>query len=343
MKKSRLTKAAARSAAAATEASRGIWDEAVEKAAAILAEAQRKAAPVAREAGKRTADFASRRLEVWEPHIRDALDKVPPAVDAAHGKVTTELLPNLQQALHKAAGHQIAVVPAKKRKGGKFKKFAKFVFIGSLVAGAVAAVRHFLTPKDDGWTAHEPSRAYINNNDTFATAAKFNEPVSPAGPKVAEPAAEAPKESFGEGSYVGPNPPEGYIFKGNERSKKYHVPGTRGYELTIAEVWFNSEEAAEAAGFTKAQREHGPFSRWPWPARRQPRLTSSWWCRGCRVLQWTQRIHRLITPPWRGHGMPSCWGSWPLGAPVRSGGSRRCSCRCGSDISAPVERWCGWI
>ena len=150
MKKSRLTKAAARSAAAATEASRGIWDEAVEKAAAILAEAQRKAAPVAREAGKRTADFASRRLEVWEPHIRDALDKVPPAVDAAHGKVTTELLPNLQQALHKAAGHQIAVVPAKKRKGGKFKKFAKFVFIGSLVAGAVAAVRHFLTPKDDG-------------------------------------------------------------------------------------------------------------------------------------------------------------------------------------------------
>lgn len=254
MKKSRLTKAAARSAAAATEASRGIWDEAIEKAAAILAEAQRKAAPVAREAGKRTADFASRRLEVWEPHIRDALDKVPPAVDAAHGKVTTELLPNLQQALHKAAGHQIAVVPAKKRKGGKFKKFAKFVFIGSLVAGAVAAVRHFLTPKDDGWTAHEPSRAYINNNDTFATAAKFNEPVSPAGPKVAEPAAEAPKESFGEGSYVGPNPPEGYIFKGNERSKKYHVPGTRGYELTIAEVWFNSEEAAEAAGFTKAQR-----------------------------------------------------------------------------------------
>ena len=71
---------------------------------------------------------------------------------------------------------------------------------------------------------------------------------------MAEPAAEAPKESFGEGSYVGPNPPEGYIFKGNERSKKYHVPGTRGYELTIAEVWFNSEEAAEAAGFTKAQR-----------------------------------------------------------------------------------------
>lgn len=253
MKKSRLTKAAAESAAAAAEAGRNIWDDATERAAAILLEAQRKAAPLAREAGKRTADFASKRLDTWEPHIRSALDRVPPAVDAAHEKVTSKLLPNLQQALHKAAGHKPAPVKQKKCKGGKFKKFAKFVFIGSLVAGAVAAVRHFLTPKDDGWTAHEPSRAYINNNDTFATAAKFNEPVTPT-PQAAAPAPEAPKESFGEGSYVGPNPPEGYIFKGNERSKKYHVPGTRGYELTIAEVWFNSEEAAEAAGFTKAQR-----------------------------------------------------------------------------------------
>ena len=250
MKKSRLTKAAAESAAA-VEAGRTVWDDAIERAAAILLEAQRKAAPFAREAGKRTANFASKRLDTWEPHIRGALDRVPPAVDAAHDKVTSELLPNLQQALHKAAGHTLA--PAKKkRKGGRFKKFAKFVFVGSLVAGAVAAVRHFLTPKDDGWTAHEPSRAYVNNNDTFATAAKFNEPAAPPTTQAA-PTPEAPRESFGKGSYVGPNPPEGYIFKGNERSKKYHVPGTRGYELTIAEVWFNSEEAAEAAGFTKAQ------------------------------------------------------------------------------------------
>ena len=252
MKKSRLTKAAAESAAAAAETGRTIWEDATEKAAAILLEAQRRAAPFAREAGKRTANFASKRLDTWEPHIRGALDRVPPAVDAAHDKVTSELLPNLQQALHKAAGHKPAPVK-KKRKGGKFKKFAKFVFIGSLVAGAVAAVRHFLTPKDDGWTAHEPSRAYVNNNDTFATAAKFNEPAAPPTTQAA-PTPEAPRESFGKGSYVGPNPPEGYIFKGNERSKKYHVPGTRGYELTIAEVWFNSEEAAEAAGFTKAQR-----------------------------------------------------------------------------------------
>ncbi len=255
MKKSRLTKAAAESAAAAAETGRTIWDEAVEKAAAILAEAQRRAVPVAREAGKRTANFASKHLDDWEPVIRDALNKVPPAVDAAHETLTGKVLPNLQEALHKAAGHRAVVTPVKK-KGGKFKGFVKFVFFSTLIAGAVAAVRHFLTPKDDGWTAHEPSRAYINNNDTFATAAKFNESAAQAATGDATtPAAEPrPAESYGEGAYVGPNPPEGFIIKGNDRSRKYHVPGTRGYELTIAEVWFNSEEAALAAGFTKAQR-----------------------------------------------------------------------------------------
>lgn len=261
MKKSRLTKAAAESAAAAAETGRTIWDEAVEKAAAILAEAQRKAVPVAREASKRTANFASKHLDDWEPAIREALGKVPPAVDAAHARLTGQVLPTLQEALHKAAGHAVVAKPVKK-KSGKVKGFFKFLFFGTLIAGAVAAVRHFLTPKDDGWTAHEPSRAYVNNNDTFATAAKFNEPTAaqedasaaqPAGPADG-PVNETPIENYGEGSYVGPTPPEGFIIKGNGRSRKFHVPGTRGYELTIAEVWFNSEEAALAAGFTKAQR-----------------------------------------------------------------------------------------
>ncbi|QIK72923.1 hypothetical protein G7070_12425 [Propioniciclava coleopterorum] len=59
---------------------------------------------------------------------------------------------------------------------------------------------------------------------------------------------------YGEGSYVGTEPPEGFSIKGNERSMKFHVPGNGGYERTIADVWFASEDAATAAGFTKAQR-----------------------------------------------------------------------------------------
>ena len=34
---------------------------------------------------------------------------------------------------------------------------------------------------------------------------------------------------------------------------KYHLPDGGGYDQTQAEVWFDSEEAAERAGFTRAQ------------------------------------------------------------------------------------------
>ena len=67
----------------------------------------------------------------------------------------------------------------------------------------------------------------------------------------ASPLAESP---YGEGSYVGAEPPEGYDIKGNERSMKYHVQGSGGYERTITDVWFSSTEAAESAGFVRAQR-----------------------------------------------------------------------------------------
>ena len=55
------------------------------------------------------------------------------------------------------------------------------------------------------------------------------------------------------GVYLGTEPPEGYQIKGNERSMKYHLPTSNSYARTIAEVWFDSEEAAERAGFSRAQ------------------------------------------------------------------------------------------
>ncbi|HEU0041064.1 MAG TPA: 50S ribosomal protein L17 [Jiangellaceae bacterium] len=45
--------------------------------------------------------------------------------------------------------------------------------------------------------------------------------------------------------------PEGFDVKGNEDSKLYHVPGFPSYDATVAEVWFRTAEAAEAAGFSK--------------------------------------------------------------------------------------------
>ncbi len=300
MKKStELKKAAAHSAAAAAEAGQSALNDAVAKATELIADAQKAAGPMAHDAKVKTADFAAKRLDAWEPHIKDALDKVSPAVDAARDKVSDDFLPKLQQLLHEAADNPViaeagrrggAAVQAlkgelePKRKKSKAKKFVKFVAISAIVAGAVAAVRHFLTPKDDGWTAHEPSKAYVNNNDTFATAAKVGGNTEAARSQtedeVVTDAVPAPTDSFdkaedapapqdavanadvsqstnpgyGEGSYVGENPPEEFTIKGNERSKKYHLAGSGGYDRTIAEVWFSSEEAAEKAGFTRAQR-----------------------------------------------------------------------------------------
>ncbi|WP_411803516.1 50S ribosomal protein L4 [Arthrobacter sp. LAPM80] len=47
---------------------------------------------------------------------------------------------------------------------------------------------------------------------------------------------------------------EGTI-KGNKDSMKYHVPGSRWYDATVAEVWFATVEDAKAAGFVPAGGE----------------------------------------------------------------------------------------
>ena len=60
---------------------------------------------------------------------------------------------------------------------------------------------------------------------------------------------------FGAGSHA-PLPdnsaPAGFTIKGNEDSMLYHRPDSRSYGATIAEVWFDTPERAEAAGFRLA-------------------------------------------------------------------------------------------
>ena len=65
---------------------------------------------------------------------------------------------------------------------------------------------------------------------------------------------------YGEGSHAAledGGQPDGFPVKGNDDSKLYHVPGSSHYDRTVAEVWFASPEAAEAAGFElpPSQRE----------------------------------------------------------------------------------------
>jgi large subunit ribosomal protein L17 len=73
--------------------------------------------------------------------------------------------------------------------------------------------------------------------------------------EVVEETAEATEGEFGRGS-AAPNEdgsaPEGFDIKGNKDSMKYHTPDGQWYEQTVAEVWFDSEESAQKAGFEKA-------------------------------------------------------------------------------------------
>ena len=67
------------------------------------------------------------------------------------------------------------------------------------------------------------------------------------------PTSEAMRDSpYGPGSAAANedgSAPDGFDIKGNANSMLYHVPDSRFYEQTVAEVWFDSAESAEAAGF----------------------------------------------------------------------------------------------
>lgn len=72
--------------------------------------------------------------------------------------------------------------------------------------------------------------------------------------EAAEEAADSADAPYGEGSHApladAQEAPEGFEIKGNADSMLYHVPGSSFYDRTVAEVWFASAEAAEAAGFS---------------------------------------------------------------------------------------------
>ena len=125
-------------------------------------------------------------------------------------------------------------------------------------------------PVEEDYAATEPAPVGLLNvtdsgdvEETVVDEVVFREPVpdlpeaEPVSDSVAADEAapgERPARWSGEGVYVGHEPPEGYVIKGNGRSMKYHMPEASGYSRTNAEVWFNSEEAAQRAGFVRAQR-----------------------------------------------------------------------------------------
>jgi large subunit ribosomal protein L4 len=81
-----------------------------------------------------------------------------------------------------------------------------------------------------------------------ASSAELADVVEPA-TKTEAPEAEEPYGADSHAALDDGEQPDGFPVKGNADSMLYHVPGSAFYKNTVAEVWFRSPEAAEAAGF----------------------------------------------------------------------------------------------
>lgn len=165
-----------------------------------------------------------------------------------------------------------------KRGGGWLGKVFAAIGLAALLGVVVLAVRTVLGSRDDGWSPAEPMRpgredeeaawgdspfdggseadADVETSAEESVAEAEEVMVSEGGPIAEETgeSAQRAEQGYGEGAYVGSEPPDGFNIKGNERSMKYHTPEAAGYDRTNADVWFNSEEAAQAAGFIRALR-----------------------------------------------------------------------------------------
>jgi large subunit ribosomal protein L17 len=135
-----------------------------------------------------------------------------------------ELVEELTSIVAEAEAARGTKVSTRKAPTGRTKEIAEDAAAESATAAAVAAEASAEAGEDEGALA----------------AVGLVEVDAPHGP-----GSHAPLEDVNEA-------PDGFPIKGNADSMKYHQPGGQWYDATIAEVWFRTADAAEAAGFTEA-------------------------------------------------------------------------------------------
>jgi len=207
------------------------------------------------------------------PLAESAAERARPVVDSAIAKVadvvTTEIRPHLAELREQAtplitdvgqrgrlavaalAGAAPVVVAAEPPKAKRGHPVLKFIGIAAIVAVIGLLIRAILDSRDDSWEKDEIFDDDIDDIPAEEIIVVAEEPLQGVIPMDESP---ADPLRYGPDSFIGTEPPAGFDIKANERSMKYHVPTAIGYQRCVTDVWFNSAEAAERAGFTRALR-----------------------------------------------------------------------------------------
>lgn len=103
--------------------------------------------------------------------------------------------------------------------------------------------------------------AEASRGSKFAKDQKAESAVTAPAPPEESSVEDDATQPHGEGSHApleNDEQPEGFPIKGNADSMLYHLPDSAFYDRTVAEVWFDTAQSAEAAGFTlpPSQREN---------------------------------------------------------------------------------------
>lgn len=251
-------------------------------AAAKAQEAAAKARPVVTTAVTRVTEVVGTEVK---PRLADLLD------EAQRDQRLSEATKRGRAAVAALRGDLPMPEDEEPAPQSKHHPVLKALGIALLIGIGIAILRTLFSARDDDWelddeaddlpadAAHDDSSEPTEPIQPGRRAEVDDEPaaeLTPAEPETAapepapavaaepepEPAPDQPSAEedqgdpfrYGEGSFIGTTPPEGYTIKGNERSMKYHVPGALAYERCSTQVWFNSTQAAERAGFVRAER-----------------------------------------------------------------------------------------
>ena len=153
---------------------------------------------------------------------------------------------------------------------GKRTDWSRLVMLGIALALAAVAVWAILRRREDPWTdddtdAESPQVAVpvVRTRDADPVVVPVATDAQAVPVPVAAASTSAGEPPFGPGS-AAPDPdgggPSGWTIKAKDGSRLYHTAASPSWERMHADAWFESEEAAEAAG----------FKRWDWRRRTGP-------------------------------------------------------------------------